>query len=174
MSFWTDSKIQIKQKSRFVVIVGGDFNLPNVKSVSKPSLSISNKEFKLLNHTFKYPSTVKWNSITITFIDMNGNGDFFDTGGLLHQMLNNSGYNYPHSATHKLGTKGGDARNLSSPEKASSIANSFGKGLAGTADNNPSNWKEQSVKIIQVTPGGEANESWTLVNPLIKSIIFFL
>jgi hypothetical protein len=69
-----------------------------------------------------------------------------------------------------LGTSGGKTRELSSPEKASSIANSFGKGLSGAADEGESNWKEQSVKIIQLTPEGKVNESWTLVNPLIKSI----
>ena len=172
MTFWNNPDVQLKQKSRFVVSFAGDFFLPNVKTVSKPSLEINNKEFKLINHTFNYPGTVKWNPITITFVDMNGSGEHFDTAGFLSQMLNNSGYAYPHIATHKLGTKGGTEMELSTPEKASMVANAFGPGLSGKADSSASNRKNQNIIISQLTPEGKVNESWTIVNPLIKSIKF--
>ena len=173
MSFWNNPDVQLKQKSKFLVSIAGEFFLPNVKSVTKPAVTINVKEFKLINHIFNYPGTVKWEPVTITFIDMNGGGiEQFDTAGLLAQMLNNSGYSYPHVGTHKLGTSGGPARSLSSPEKSSTIANSFGPGIYGQADFGPASRKKQNVIIQQINTEGSINESWTLVNPLIKSIKF--
>ena len=38
-------------------------------NVSKPSVTISSTEHKLVNYTFKYPTTGVWNDITISIID---------------------------------------------------------------------------------------------------------
>ena len=38
-------------------------------NVSKPSVTISSSEHKLVNYTFKYPTTGVWNDITISIID---------------------------------------------------------------------------------------------------------
>ena len=172
MTFWNLPDFELKQKSKFIVSFANDFFLPNVKSCSKPSFEINTKDYKLLNHTFNYPGTVKWNPITITFVDFNGNGDQFDTAGLLSQMLNNTGYSTPNISGHALATKGGEASGISSPEKSSTIANAFGGGLAGGRDNAKANYKGQNVKIQMLTPDGKVNEMWTLANPLIKSVKF--
>ena len=172
MSFWNLPKFELKQKSKFIVSFANDFFLPNVKSCTKPSLEITNKTYKLLNHELNYPGTVKWNPIKITFVDFNANGDQFDTAGFLMQMLNNTGYDYPDSTSHSLATKGGGTRQISSPEKASTIANSFGGGLAGSLDNKPASYLRQNVKIQLLSPEGNVNEVWTLVNPVIKGINF--
>jgi hypothetical protein len=170
MSFWNNPDIELKIKSRFLVSIADGFFLPNVKSVSKPSADIGTKSYKLINHEFNYPGTVKWNPISITFVDMNGNSNGFDTGGFFAQMLNNSGYDYPDSSSHNLATKGSYSRKISSPEKSSTIANAFGPGIHGKADFTRANYYEQNVIIYQLTPDGDINEVWTLVNPLIKSI----
>ena len=172
MAFWNSSQLELKQKSKFIVSFANDFFLPNVKTCSKPSFEINTKEYKLINHTFNYPGTVKWNPVTITFVDFNGNGGNFDTAELLMQMLNNTGYDYPDSASHDLATKGGNSKSISSPEKSSTIANAFGDGLSGGADDNDASYKRQNVKIQMLTPDGKANEIWTLANPMIKSIKF--
>jgi len=173
VSFWgIQGKFELKQKSKFIVSFANDFYLPNVKSVTKPSVDIVTKDFKLLNHVFNYPGIAKWNPITITFIDFNANGDQFDTAGFLMQMLNNTGYANPSMGGHNIATKGGGASQISSPEKSSTIANAFGGGLAGSKDNTAAAYQKQNVKIQMLSPSGEVNESWTLANPLIKSIKF--
>ena len=172
MAFWTSAEFELKQRSKFIVSFANDFFLPNVKSCTKPSFEVNNKEYKLINHTFNYPGTVKWNPISITFIDFNANGNQFDTAAFLMQMLNNSGYNYPDKASHSLATKGGKDSNISSPEKSSTIANAFGGGLSGPADEGGASYVRQNVLIQLLTPEGEVNEMWTLANPIIKSIKF--
>ena len=172
MPFWNSAESELKQKSKFIVSFAETFFLPNVKTCSKPSMEVNIKEYRLLNHNFNYPGTVKWNPITIVFVDFNGNGKQFDTASFLAQMLNNSGYDYPNSNSHALGTSGGDTSSISSPEKSSTIANSFGRGLAGAKDNDTASIRSQNVLIQMLTPDGKVNEKWTLVNPLIKSIKF--
>ncbi len=170
MAWWNTTNFELKQKSKFIVSFASTFFLPNVKSCTKPSVEISNKDYKLLNHHFNYPGIVKWNPIVITFVDLNGNGSEFDTAGFLSQMLNNTGYDYPHSTGHSLGTKGTDKTTISSPEKSSTIANAFGKGLTEAADFAEASYQKQNVLIQLLTPDGEVNEKWTLVNPIIRSI----
>jgi hypothetical protein len=172
VAWWNTAKFELKQKSKFIVSFAETFFLPNVKSCTKPSVDISMKDYKLLNHHFNYPGIAKWNPVVITFIDVNGNGDQFDTAGFLSQMLNNTGYDYPHSAGHSLGTKGSSTSTISSPEKSSTIANAFGKGLTEGADFTAAGYHKQNVLIQMLTPNGEVNEKWTLVNPLIRNIKF--
>ena len=172
MAFWNSQTIQLKQKSKFIVSFAEAFFLPNVKSCTKPSMEINTKEYRLLNHTFNYPGTVKWLPVRIVFVDFNGNGDQFDTASFLAQMINNTGYDYPSSGEHSLATGGGDASKISSPEKSSTIANAFGGGLAGGKDDQAAAMRRQNVLIQSLTPDGKVNEKWTLVNPLIKSVKF--
>ena len=87
-------------------------------------------------------------------------------------MINNGGYNIPTEGTHNIATKGSTIRSLSSMEKSSNIANAFGPGIDGNADFSKANDGNQNVKIVQITPDGEAVETWILVNPIIKSVDF--
>lgn len=53
-----------------------------VKSIDKPSIDIETKDFKLMNHKFKYPGMVTWNPIKLTLVDMAGGyqrDNFFDS-----------------------------------------------------------------------------------------------
>ena len=132
MTWWTNADVEIKQKSKFVVAFAETFFLPNVQSVTKPSINIDTKEFLMINHTFKYPGVAKWNPITINFVDMNGNGKVFDTAVLLNQMLNNTGYATPDTKLHSLSFKNSPSGSgITVPEKSSTVANSFGTGLDG-------------------------------------------
>jgi hypothetical protein len=172
MAWWNSKDVELKQKSKFIVSFAETFFLPNIKSCSKPSLEINTKEYKLLNHNFNYPGIVKWNPVRVVFVDMNGGGGQFDTAAFMSQMLNNSGYNYPNAGSHALGSDGKDSSEISSPEKASTIANAFGGGLLGAKDNKSASERRQNVLIQMLTPDGNVNEKWTLVNPLIKSMKF--
>ncbi len=224
MAWWTEKRLHPKTKSRFVVVFGSDLFLPNVKSITKPKVEIETKEFRLLNHTFNYPGNGKWQPIDIKFVDMNGLGataSTFDTAAFLWQMLNNSGYAYPHLDSdskvstnpyyknvkegqvveghgHHISTKinfrddpkttdvveGSTWRTITTPEKSSTIANSFGNGLNGDIDMKSAHYSRQKVSIYQISPehpgdvrggekspqGGIITEAWHLVNPLIKTI----
>jgi hypothetical protein len=202
MSFWTSPNLHPKIKSRFIVTFGTGFSLPNVKTVDKPSVEVSTKEYRLMNHFFNYPGLVKWQPIKITFVDMNGAGGQFDTAQMLYEMLKNSGYIHPTESEHGLGKrpKGNAASSpISSPEKASTIANSFGNGLYEETNYSPEapNANIRSIRIQQIdfgfsrkgTPAGgvvdlrgvsgdsqpQAGnafvvEQWELINPIITNI----
>ena len=74
-------------------------------------------------------------------------------------------------------------RTITTPEKSSTIANSFGKGLNGNIDYESAHYARQKISIYQLSPesqndqGGDKNplgaeivECWHLVNPIVKSI----
>lgn len=195
MAFWTDNRIHPKIKSRFIVTFGTEFNLPNVKSVDKPSVEVSTKEYRLMNHYFNYPGLVKWQPIKITFVDMNGRGGGdLDTTQMLYEMLTNSGYIHPTEDTHGLGKEpkdGAEKSPITSPEKASTIANSFGDGLYRETNYSPvaPNINNRTIRIEQIDFGrriqnndeedkdfGNFNsdsnviERWELINPIITNI----
>lgn len=193
MPWWTEKHLHPKTKGRFFVTFSNNFFLPNVKSTSKPSMTVDMKEYQLINHQFKYPGIVKWNDVTIKFVDMNGNANAFDTADLLWQMLNNTGYAYPYlnlsqirlphytknvddtgrgGGGHHIATTRNDFRTITTPEKSSTLANSFGRGLTGKADFDGSGVFKQRVAIYQISPGGKLTECWYLANPQIKSINF--
>jgi hypothetical protein len=158
-------------KSRFVVNFG-TFFLPNVKSISKPSVDITTKEYKLLNHNFNYPGVAKWNPITVTFICMNPKDagileKGLDTAHMLSRILTHSGYKTPDTS----------GSGLSTSEKLASGINSFGTELpAETPAYVPG--KDNSiapgtVMIQQIgSDGGPVVEQWELHGPIIKSITF--
>jgi len=207
MSWWTSPNLHPKTKNRFVVVFSNAFYLPNIKSLNKPSVDIETKEYRLLNHTFNYPGNAKWKPVTLKFVDMNGMGrqtDFFDTSAFLWQMLNNTGYAYPHfdesiirepmyrnvseegnieGKGHHISTKVNFRddptteaeefdtwRTITTPEKSSNIANSFGLGLSGEIDMQKAGISKQRIAIYQVTPDEHVAEAWYLINPIVKSI----
>ena len=69
-------------------------------------------------------------------------------------------------------------RTITTPEKSSTIANSFGKGLDGDIDNKAAHYSRQKITIYQLSPegadadgnGAKIVECWHLVNPIVKSI----
>ena len=193
MSFWTSPTVHPKTKSRFIVSFGAGFFLPNVKTVTKPSVEVATKEYRLMNHYFNYPGLVRWQPIKITFIDMNGTGGHFDTAQMLYEMLENSGYAPPSTTTHGLGKnpKGNAAKSpITTPEKASTIANSFGDGLYGETNYSPENpnANNRTIRIQQIDfgitglnndvssatqnfiPDAATIEQWELINPIITNI----
>ena len=59
------------------------------KTVDLPSFDISNNEYQLINHKFKYPGIVTWKPITITVADI---------GNKIQPLISeiqNMGYNFP-------------------------------------------------------------------------------
>ena len=190
MSFWTSPNLHPKIKSRFIVSFGTSFFLPNVKSVTKPAVEVATKEYRLMNHYFNYPGLVRWQPIKITFVDMNGAGgpngkSQFDTSQMLYEMLNNSGYAPPTKDKHPIGKVPDTNTPITTPEKASTIANSFGDGLWSTTNRNPTepNSDNRTIRIQQIDFGpalgvkmepsktqAKVIEEWEIINPIITNI----
>jgi hypothetical protein len=163
MAWWTNPNIQIKQKNRFIMSIG-EFLIPTVVSVDKPSISIESKEYTMINHVYRYPGIAKWQPITVTFVDGSGNSsktragftdgagnsvtdgdldiDNLDAAQMLFGILTRSGY--------KSGSK------LSGVTSKSKM-------------NNMSLMK--SVRIEQIEPDGSTvSEGWRLHNPIFTDI----
>jgi len=162
MSFWTGRDVTPKLKDRFIVKIAGSLNI-FVKSVDKPTLTFENKEYKMMNHHFKYPGLPKWNSIKMTFVDSSiavGDGTTDEPGGQVQQfldLLTDSGYVNPDG-----GTLNGHA----------------GREI-GTVSKNRSSEALGLVQIQQIGPNVKAAdkkatviEEWKLINPIIKSVTF--
>jgi len=102
-TFWTQGQqMDPKRQYRFVASFTG-LNTSGcsffVKSVDKPSLSISEASHNYLNHTFYYPGRVSWNTISVTLVDPVQP----DATATLMQAIKLAGYDIPANAT-ELGT----------------------------------------------------------------------
>lgn len=177
MAWWGDSldsgSFQPKQKNRFVVKFGRGGTLLSVKSVTKPSVSIASKEYRLMNHYYNYPGIPKWEAINIKFVDgkiwgnstakanPEGNGGYMEstTSSQLWEMLLATGYVNQNNVSSSMS---GLAK-VVSPEKAATIDVSFGGTTSATDSSN-------SMRIMQLNPEGKAIETWTIYNPIITKI----
>ena len=137
-----------KRNFRFTVSVDG-INSQNggavlwyATSVQKPNFEIASSEHQFLNHTFYYPSTVKWNAIEVTMVDPASDPDVAAT---LAAIVQASGYSPPANA---------DIESFTSISKAKAA------GALGT------------VIITQIDSNGVPIETWTLVNSFIQKLDF--
>jgi hypothetical protein len=116
---------------------------------------------------------------------MNGAGGQFDTSQMLYEMLNNSGYAPPTKDEHPIGKVSNTSTPITTPEKASTIANSFGDGLWSTTNRNPMqpNSDNRTIRIQQIDFGpalgvemepsktqAKVIEEWEIINPIITNI----
>ena len=199
MAWWTNSEIVIKSKYRFVLTIGGRLFM-NVKSVTKPTVNVEKKEFRLTNHYYKYPGLVKWDSVEITMIDADGiRGNIPDTyfgfkktdstDPTLQAIEGSYSFNIPDGS-------GGTAFKAISENKGFqtdswAAANFLEKLLSNGGYSNPdgtsnNNTLEKAavmdaafggagggvndVRIIQIDPSGQPVETWTLINPIFTKI----
>ena len=160
------------RKYRFLLkmgVAGADQIVKSAKSVSKPKATNESKEYKMINHYYNYPGLVRWEPIVITLVDIGNFAQTFiddkkdttgtsvglktsmpSTANALWEMLLASGYSTPNGES-GISQR---AKSISSPEKASTIDNSFGKIL----------------EIHQLDSNGKVIEYWKLYNPIITKI----
>lgn len=159
------------RKNKFLLKFGSvnGNNVLSAKSVSKPKVNIEPKEYKMINHYYSYPGIAKWDPIIITLVDIGhfdqtftfdqrtrtaaddtANKSLTSTANALWEMLLASGYSTPSGDTGSSQR----AKSISSPEKASTIDNSFGKLL----------------EIHQINSNGQTIEKWVLHNPIITKV----
>ena len=191
MSWWTTPNVYPKRKNKFVVEFGGNNRLFNVKTCTLPAVEVATKEYTLINHKFNYPGIPTWQPIKITFIDVSRSiiaNPFDDTAEMLFNILNNSGYYYPDRPNdgykkalfgHTLGYNPDPVKNprqfsstLTTTEKASTIANSFGNGLVGETPSatDADSSLNRSINILILDDDGDIITEWRLVNPIITNI----
>ena len=89
MGFWNDKReFDTKRAYRWIAV----FNVVQawaIKSVSKPSFSISETSHRFLNHTYFYPGRVEWNTVDLQLVDpLKPDG----TKTIMH-LIEASGYN---------------------------------------------------------------------------------
>jgi hypothetical protein len=69
MGFWNDrEKFDTKRAYRWIAIINR-IEPYAIKSVSKPSFSISETSHRFLNHTYYYPGRVEWNTVDVVLVD---------------------------------------------------------------------------------------------------------
>ena len=91
MAFWSESKqLNTKRAYRWICLIN---NLDEwiVKSVTKPSFSISETSHRFINHTFWYPGRVEWSTISVVLVDPVTP----DAGKSVLHMIEAAGYQIP-------------------------------------------------------------------------------
>ena len=159
MAFWTDAKLEPKRQNRWVVQFDGIYNgnMFFATKVGRPSIEVSNKEHKYLNHTFNYPGRATWKPITLTMVDTAGGGPDrgINTMESLLKILRDSGYVVPGNEA-KLNTI---AKNKAIDSLSSGGGTRGGTGAAGARAN--------GVVLTMVDADGNTVEKWTLKNAFI-------
>lgn len=146
-SFWSDPALDPKRQYRFQVNFGNLHADPFIaKTAKKPSYQVGVSKHQYLSHEFKYPTTVKWNDVTITIVDP-GSPDMTKT---LMAVLGQAGYVYPNTV---------NAVNTVSKLK-----------YVGAGSDRPG--AIGSITIEQIDSEGNAIERWTLKNPFISNVEF--
>ena len=152
---------QPKRKFRFLVSFSNLQNLTFMtKTAEKPNYDMASTEHNVLNHVFKFPGVVKWEDVSVSFIDAVDP----NTGSKFYNALRNAGYVLPTSPdalTHGV-TKVSSHASLGLVK----IRQLDGGGI---------------IPIDGVDPGDQAFtaldspdivDEWTLHNAFIKSVKF--
>lgn len=167
MTFWTDTNLEPKRQYRWVAIIG---NMPSgasyyIKTVKKPVVEIKPTEHKYLNHTFKYPGSVKWSPVEMTLVDPVSP----DASQNLAAMLENSGYIIPSKPSHVTTvSKAGMAKSIGKVQIIQiSDASPAPNNNTGIDSGNTSESRAGAVGEL-----GSDIEIWTLNNPIITKIDF--
>lgn len=110
MSFWSNRTSEPRRNFKFLLTIG-DIPTWTIKSVNLPKISVGESEHKFLNHTFYFPGTTSYNTVSFTTVDVI---DELITEKILASFAN-TGYNTPADqtrATEALITKNDAVRSL--------------------------------------------------------------
>jgi hypothetical protein len=150
MAFWSDVSVEPKRSYRWLFYLQGD--TPNVgiqtytiKSVKKPSFTISEVPHQYIAHTFYYPGRLTWSPVEVTIVDPVSP----DATATLNRVLVNSGYEIP----------------VPNAEMPNRVNQSFSKSKAvlnglGTP------------RLVQLDADGRQIEEWSLRNAFLTNVDF--
>jgi len=151
---WSDPTLEPKRQFRWLVSFGNvNDRIPSYlcQKVKKPGFTIKEKDHKFLNHTFYYPGSVTWESVSLTIVDPLDN----DAASALEEVLKACGYVPPGDLTRNVPLSIGGV-----PGQLSTISKARAMGAIG------------EVYIKQIDANGTKREVWTLHNAWIKSVKF--
>lgn len=162
MSFWTDGRIEPKRQHRWMVHFDGIYagNMYFATKVARPTIEVSNKEHKYLNHTFNYPGRVTWKPISLTMVDTAGGGGDAGDGALstILNILKTSGYVVPQNME--------TTNQLRTIEKSAAIDILSRNANTDIVVAQPSN----GITISMISANGVVIEKWNLKNAFITKI----
>ena len=115
-----------------------------VKTVSRPSWSLTESSHVFLNHTFYYPGRVSYSEVSFTLVDPVD----VDAAWRILKLIEDSGYTIPTSA------------NIVEPAGRSTVSKK--KSVEAF----------EEVNLVQLDAEGNELETWKFVNPWIKEIAF--
>lgn len=162
MSFWTDNNFEPKRAMRFKVgIIYGRDEKPvdffYVKDVAKPSFDITVTPHKVAGREFKFPGSIKWNSIKATFVD-----DVQNT--VLDKIVKTiADSNYPDILS-------GQAKVFMADKSPKFVSKRLMNTKLTTGGASAASVQGGSLKMVieQLNAEGVTVESWSLYNPLIE------
>ena len=147
--FWANKKLEPKRAFKWVARLGDNKQIYSyqIQKVARPELTISNKEVKILGHTFNYPMQATWNQITLDFIDVveNDNDNGKASGQYLKELITSNGYNYPKS---------------------------FGEARQGITKKQAVNNKFTKLEVEQLDGKGIVLETYTFYNAWVEKVNF--
>jgi hypothetical protein len=131
-----------QQSFRFVLQVSG-IDIAFVKDVKRPSVSIEYKDYDYLGYQTKFPSKIKWESVSFNVIESYDERMLGTVLSNLLQKFQTSAYSYPTDLSST------NFKNLSKKN----LTENFG-----------------SMVIRTIDPDGAELDSWKLWNPMISKI----
>ena len=143
MSFWSTSTSEPRRNFKFILNVR-DIPVWVVKNVNLPKITVKEGTHKFLNHTFYFPGTVEYNTVSFTIIDSISN----DISAKLLERFVGGGYQTPTGDTvaeSTLITKGDSVTSLGNI----SIEH-LGNGRDGHEDNSHISFSLQNAWIQDV------------------------
>jgi hypothetical protein len=89
-NFWSSTTVDPKRSFRWILIFD---QIPTyvVKTVAKPSFTITNIAHNYIGHTFNYPGKITWNEVAVTLVDP----VYPDASAKIIKILQASGYAIP-------------------------------------------------------------------------------
>ena len=122
-----------------------------VKSVKKPSFTVSDTSHKFLNYEFHYPGRVTWDQVDITLVDPVAP----DATYTMYKILMDSGYVLPSAVNQS------ELATISKLAAVSAFAGPGGATGEGAAS---------KIFITQVNHEGKPIEKWALNNPFVTNV----
>lgn len=101
MAFWSNATVEPKRAFRFFFTLAGNGDVNNkietyaIKSVKKPSFTVSEVPHQYVAHTFYYPGRITWNPVDVTFVDP----VLPDQSSVITNMMIGGGYTVPKQET---------------------------------------------------------------------------
>lgn len=176
MAFWNMVTIEPKRTFRYLVTFGGALaGSPDAgqismfaTSVSRPKYEVSFKEFQYLNHQFNFPGRVKWQDVTLKFVDAGGSGAtgvYKDQNGEKQEIQGGSVMDIARTMMNVL-VAGGYTVPDSEPNKLKTLSKTAMYAPVGPV----------TIKILKpdATGGGydQIVEEWTLYNSMFGNVSF--